>query len=142
MVHATYPHFQCRSSVKWAAILHCHPDHWMSFQWIIARYWAGRISGVSPKGGRYGGFRKWWYPQIIHLNRDFHYKSSILGYPYFWKHPHWGEGIAATVDGQNSAKIRPRSINARKDWDKLRKKLPINWCRMSSVNRMFRKALK
>ena len=27
-------------------------------------------------------------PQIIHFNRDFHYKSSILGYPYFWKHPY------------------------------------------------------
>ena len=26
-------------------------------------------------------------PQIIHFNRVFHYKSSILGYPYFWKHP-------------------------------------------------------
>ena len=36
----------------------------------------------------YGCFRKWWYPQIIHFNRDFHYKPSILGYPYFWKHPY------------------------------------------------------
>ena len=27
-----------------------------------------------------------WYPQIIHFNRVFHYKPSILGYPYFWKH--------------------------------------------------------
>ena len=34
-----------------------------------------------------GGFS----PQIIHFDRDFHYKSSILGYPYFWKHPYtWG----------------------------------------------------
>ena len=24
-------------------------------------------------------------PQIIHFNRVFHYKPSILGYPYFWK---------------------------------------------------------
>ena len=34
------------------------------------------------------------YPQIIHFNRVFHYKPSILGYPYFWKHPYvafvWG----------------------------------------------------
>ena len=30
-------------------------------------------------------------PQIIHFNRVFHYKPSILGYPYFWKHPFWGE---------------------------------------------------
>ena len=26
-------------------------------------------------------------PQIIHFNRVFHSKPSILGYPYFWKHP-------------------------------------------------------
>ena len=26
--------------------------------------------------------------QIIHFNRVFHYKLSILGYPYFWKHPY------------------------------------------------------
>ena len=24
-----------------------------------------------------------------HFNRVFHYKPSILGYPYFWKHPYW-----------------------------------------------------
>ena len=36
----------------------------------------------------FGGFPKMgWYPQIIHFNRVFHYKPSILGYPYFWKHP-------------------------------------------------------
>ena len=29
----------------------------------------------------------WENPQIIHFNRVFHYKPSILGYPYFWKHP-------------------------------------------------------
>ena len=29
-----------------------------------------------------------WYPQIIHFNRVFHYKPSIFGYPYFWKHPY------------------------------------------------------
>ena len=33
---------------------------------------------------RYGCFLKWWYPQIIHLNRVFHYKPSILGYPYIF----------------------------------------------------------
>ena len=25
--------------------------------------------------------------QIMNFNRVFHYKPSILGYPYFWKHP-------------------------------------------------------
>ena len=28
--------------------------------------------------------------QIIHFNRGFHYKPSILGYLYFWKHPYEG----------------------------------------------------
>ena len=33
-------------------------------------------------------FPKILYPRIIHFNRAFHYKPSILGYPYFWKHPY------------------------------------------------------
>ena len=32
-------------------------------------------------------FPKIVVPQIIHFNRVFHYKPSIAGYPYFWKHP-------------------------------------------------------
>ena len=36
----------------------------------------------------YGCFLKWWYLQIIHFNRVFHYKPSILGYHYFRKHPY------------------------------------------------------
>ena len=36
----------------------------------------------------YGCFLKWWYPQIIHFNRVFHYQPSIWGYPYFRKHPY------------------------------------------------------
>ena len=35
--------------------------------------------GVSKNGG--------FSPQIIHFNKVFHYKPSILGYPFFWKHP-------------------------------------------------------
>ena len=27
-------------------------------------------------------------PQIIHFNKVFHYKPSILGYHNFWKHPY------------------------------------------------------
>ena len=46
-----------------------------------------RLSANTPVGPhqRKGCFHKWWYPQIIHFNRVFLYKSSILGYPYFWK---------------------------------------------------------
>ena len=32
-------------------------------------------------------FPKIMAPQIIHFNRVFHHKPSILGYPYFWKDP-------------------------------------------------------
>ena len=36
-----------------------------------------------------GVSRKWGYPpNHPFLIRVFHYKPSILGYPYFWKHPH------------------------------------------------------
>ena len=37
----------------------------------------------------FGGFLKWWHPQIIHFNRVFQYKPSILGYPYFWFNIHF-----------------------------------------------------
>ena len=48
-----------------------------------------RLAWIEPNMSELliGCFRKWWYPQIIQSNRDFHYRSSILGYPYFWKHP-------------------------------------------------------
>ena len=36
--------------------------------------------GVSKNSG--------FSPQIIHFNRDFQYKPSILGYHYSWKHPY------------------------------------------------------
>ena len=49
-----------------------------------------RVHGTVPIHiGLYGCFRKWWYPQIIHFNRVFHSKPSILVYPYFRKHPYW-----------------------------------------------------
>ena len=67
--------------------------------WVSLTYrpWALQVrslpAGISPTqkvlvGRGYGCFHKWWYPQIIHFNRVFHYKPSILGYPYFWKHPY------------------------------------------------------
>ena len=40
------------------------------------------------------GTMKWMFPKIgvptnHPFNRVFHYKPSILGYPYFWKHPNF-----------------------------------------------------
>ena len=45
----------------------------------ISRFFSYRHIWVFPKIG---------YPQIIDSNRVFPYKPSILGYPYFWKHPY------------------------------------------------------
>ena len=58
----------------------CLDDHW-----ILLSTWLHICFLQNPL---YGCFQKWWYPQIIHFNRVFHYTSSILGYPYFWKHPY------------------------------------------------------
>ena len=33
-------------------------------------------------------FPKIGVPQIVNFYRGFHYKPSILGCPYFWKHPY------------------------------------------------------
>ena len=41
--------------------------------------WMGQHMDVSENNGT---------PQIIHFSRVFHYKPSILGYHYFWKHPY------------------------------------------------------
>ena len=73
------------------------------FWWLMAYFlriipWLGYVgkptmmsfrplSRISDYSYTWLGFPKWWYPQIIQFNRDFHYKPSILGYPYFWKHP-------------------------------------------------------
>ena len=43
---------------------------------------------VSENGG---------YPQIMNFNKVFHYKPSILGSPYFWKHPQNHLGIPTAL---------------------------------------------
>ena len=41
-------------------------------------FYHGKDMGVSKN--------RVFLPQIINFNRVFHFKPSILGYPYFWKH--------------------------------------------------------
>ena len=80
----------------------CHDlfsgDYWAITDWIGKRVtlvpknetWNTFVSHpvcVVLGSATFGCFQKSWYPQIIHFNRVFHYKPSILGYPYFWKHP-------------------------------------------------------
>ena len=46
-------------------------------------------------------------PQIIHFNRVFHYKPSILGYPYFWKHPF---GWCSFCNGSYHSKFHKKNL--------------------------------
>ena len=63
---------------------------------ISSKFWVACHVSASPDGcfvyiwylHVYGCLNEWWYPQIIHFNTVFHYKPSILGYPYFWKQPY------------------------------------------------------
>ena len=64
-----------RSSKKHDTTTHPEVHCWIS---TPIRHWRTYM-GVSENSG--------FSPQIIHFNRVFHYKPSILGYPYFWKHP-------------------------------------------------------
>ena len=41
------------------------------------------------------------YPQIIHFNMVFHFKPSILGCPYFWKHPYMPTPIPCRPAGDH-----------------------------------------
>ena len=55
-------------------------------------------------------------PQIIHFNRVFHYKPSILGYPYFWKHPC---RCAAKKQASSILRLQQQNILAQPLWDLL-----------------------
>ena len=51
---------------------------WVSAVWCWRHIFAQSL---------FGAFLKWGCPQIIHFNRIFRYKPSILGYPHLWNPP-------------------------------------------------------
>ena len=70
-----------------------------------------------------GGFRKYGYPHIIHLNWIFHYKQSILGHHHFRK-PHiylrkpnlLGFGVGPPLCSTNLANKVGDHLVERMDW--------------------------
>ena len=55
-----------------------------TFSWMILRWKRSDLDYRNMDVSENSGFSS----QIIHFNRVFHYKPSILGYPRFWKHPY------------------------------------------------------
>ena len=53
--------------------------------------WKRKQEGWTTSSQSYltGGFLKWWYPQIIHVHRIFHFKLSIVWVPQFYVSPCW-----------------------------------------------------
>ena len=77
------------------------PWRWMGLDgWNI---WHDMI-WVFPKKG---------YPQIIHFNKVFHYKPSILGYHYFRKHPYVRGAVVLSIS-VNSTMIFPYTYTPQK----------------------------
>ena len=74
--------------------LFCLTKNW----WIESRR-TGKKNSLEFEPGLVCVFPKIMVPppQIIHFNRVFHYKPSILGYPYFWKHPFLSGGNQVCV---------------------------------------------
>ena len=71
------------SSIRTARRLHCgHSENAYTQRNQIRQVLSGKQTDVSENRGS---------PKIIQFNRVFHYKPSILGYPYFWKHPNIAE---------------------------------------------------
>jgi len=52
-------------------------------RWVLLKQESLRVGDLCLDVSENSGFS----PQIIHFDKVFHYKPSILGYPYFWKHP-------------------------------------------------------
>ena len=65
--------------------------------------------------GRFGCFVKWEYPQIIHFNRIFHYKLSIVGYLHFRKPPF--PAVSVSVSGHRYPEDLRGSAAAPQSWD-------------------------
>ena len=59
-------------------------------------------------------FPKIVVPQIINCNRVFPYKPSILGYPYFWKHPTNGKLLVWVGDLRDIPTPNPKPVGDRK----------------------------
>ena len=86
-----YPQFFCSLWYPWVFLRRPTPSVTWGADLDVSTYRVRptqRTTRSRGKTKKHEGFLKWWYPQIIHFNRVFLIKKSILGYPYFMKHLH------------------------------------------------------
>ncbi len=55
--------------------------------WVWTLQKKTQTHSIQNKGPHLGVSKNSGTPKSSHFNRVFHYKPSILGYHYFWKHP-------------------------------------------------------
>ena len=87
------------------------PGEWQDFCWHPQFWDIGVYMGGPPK------IRVFTPPNHPFVHRVFHYKSSILGYPYFWKHPYPWFDRETTLNDQ--------------EWDPLELN-DQEWCQVNS----------
>ena len=61
-------------------------NRWNTKEQLSSSHWEGWKQMLPSLKLAMWVFPKIVVPQIIHFKRVFHYKPSILGFPYFWKH--------------------------------------------------------
>jgi hypothetical protein len=88
-------------------IFHSNKINWTQIQ--------NKIRTHRNSQGRFGCFVKWGYPQIIHFNRIFHYKLSIVGYLHFRKPPF--PAVSVSVSGHRYPEDLRGSAAAPQSWD-------------------------
>ena len=80
------------------------PSSWGAILKPFSGWWNWQpLQRNQVRQPRLEGADKWVFPQIIHFNRVFHHKPSILGYHYFWKRPYISNGLSQPTNIQEQA---------------------------------------
>ena len=88
---------------------------------------------ASTTSERINGDIIWVFPkimvsQIIHFNRVFHCKPSILGYPYLWKHPYYN-----IIQYQSPTCGCPINLSINQSINVTRRRFQSSWTNISQM---------
>ena len=96
-----------KDAVSQRALLTAGEGHWIcSFRWAVSSltlwFFPVYVDEIWPS--YLGGSENSGTPKSSIFNRIFHYKPSILGYHYFWKHPFGDSFISHEIFGSRNLK--------------------------------------